>query len=392
LRSAINDRGANVARPAARKALLLRVGMDRGAGGALGPIFDDGTFEYIPIPEREETSDDRTYATLIGSRGLPLADFLPPRLAQVHPHVDPDFQSETYGDALPRKRRQLSRLEPHDLLVFYCGLAPYPREDTPRLFVIAYFEVKNVYSLKASAIETDPDLRRRFSRTAHFLRCNTDRELVLVEGNRRNSRLLPRALPFGDARDDLLADLASFGYQGSVRRAIGHWVRDDAAMTSLDAWLTAGPISLIGNGARMFCVSSSVNRLFTEIDSGDLVIAHEEADPGDWVLACSDERDPKVTLLARINRRPTLTGRRRAPSSLFWLFRHGVLAPPEILPWISTQKRTIVDRAIIAAVVSWFSAHYRIGRFLDGAHGGIAPLSYSEHEKCLHELLPTTSS
>ncbi len=33
------------------KALLLRVGLDRGTGGALGPIYPDGTFEYIPIPE-----------------------------------------------------------------------------------------------------------------------------------------------------------------------------------------------------------------------------------------------------------------------------------------------------------------------------------------------------
>jgi len=86
--------------------LLLRVGMDRGAGGALGPIFDDGTFEYIPIPESEEALNERTYATLVGSHGLPLAKFLPRRLARVHPHVDPDFTSMTYGDALPRKRHQ----------------------------------------------------------------------------------------------------------------------------------------------------------------------------------------------------------------------------------------------------------------------------------------------
>jgi Nucleotide modification associated domain 3 len=39
----------------ARKALLLRVGIDRGTGGGLGPIFPDGTFEYVPIPERKRT-------------------------------------------------------------------------------------------------------------------------------------------------------------------------------------------------------------------------------------------------------------------------------------------------------------------------------------------------
>jgi hypothetical protein len=33
------------------KALLLRVGIDKGSGGIYGPIFDDGSFEFVPIPE-----------------------------------------------------------------------------------------------------------------------------------------------------------------------------------------------------------------------------------------------------------------------------------------------------------------------------------------------------
>lgn len=34
------------------KAMLLRVGIDTGYGAnALSPIFDDGSFEYIPIPK-----------------------------------------------------------------------------------------------------------------------------------------------------------------------------------------------------------------------------------------------------------------------------------------------------------------------------------------------------
>ncbi len=31
------------------KAMLLRVGMDTGTDGALGPVFPDGSFEYIPF-------------------------------------------------------------------------------------------------------------------------------------------------------------------------------------------------------------------------------------------------------------------------------------------------------------------------------------------------------
>jgi hypothetical protein len=31
--------------------VLLRVGVDEGAGGIQGPLLEDGTFEYIPIPD-----------------------------------------------------------------------------------------------------------------------------------------------------------------------------------------------------------------------------------------------------------------------------------------------------------------------------------------------------
>jgi len=33
------------------KALLIRVGFDGSWGGIKGPIFDDGRFKFIPIPE-----------------------------------------------------------------------------------------------------------------------------------------------------------------------------------------------------------------------------------------------------------------------------------------------------------------------------------------------------
>jgi hypothetical protein len=42
------ERG-KAATSAVRKALLLRVGIDRGTGGALGPVFPGGTFEYVSL-------------------------------------------------------------------------------------------------------------------------------------------------------------------------------------------------------------------------------------------------------------------------------------------------------------------------------------------------------
>jgi hypothetical protein len=155
----------------------------------LGPIFPDGTFEYVPIPERKRTRNHRSYATLLGRHGVPLADYLPRKLAQAHPHIDPDFRAATYGDAAPRKCRQLNKLIPHDILVFYCGLTPYPPDGMPRLFAIGYFRVKAVHRVSARDGEARRKLQYRFGNTAHFVLRVPDRELVLVEGYRTRSRL-----------------------------------------------------------------------------------------------------------------------------------------------------------------------------------------------------------
>jgi len=39
-----------------RKAVLLRVGIDSGCGGIQSPLFDDGTFEFVCIPDNKGVS------------------------------------------------------------------------------------------------------------------------------------------------------------------------------------------------------------------------------------------------------------------------------------------------------------------------------------------------
>lgn len=241
--------------PPGRKALLLRVGIDRGTGGTLAPIFADGRFKYVPIPEEGPTRCPYIFAILPVRRGNSLAAFLPRRIAGRHPHADPDFDTFTYGDAAPRKRRQLLRLAPGDLLVFYAGLTPWSAEDIPRLFVIGWLAVKEVHDLGAPQIRTDPELRRRFGNTAHFLRDPPDPQLALVEGEPHGSRFLWHALPLGDGADRLLHDLAPFGYRGSLRRAVGHWLRGPA-VAALAPWLRHGPASLVAEGARLIRVAT----------------------------------------------------------------------------------------------------------------------------------------
>ena len=347
-----------------RKALLLRVGMDRGTGGALGPICRDGTFEYIPIPESVATRCALTYATLPGRHFASLAAVLPARLAERQPHIDPDFLAATYGDAAPRKRRQLLGLNPGDLLVFYAGLAPRPAEDRPRLFAIGCLRVKQVHHLSSRDIGRR-HLQQRFGQTAHFLRRRRDRDLALVEGWRQASRLFTRAVPLGDGRDCLLRDLVSFGYQGSLLRAVGHWIDRPRGLKSLEAWLRHGPASLVGEDTRLIPIDAST--LHRAGSGEDLATEDREARVGDWIIALGEGDAAAVRALGRINRIVLRNGRGGAVSSLYWCFGDGgaVLANSALRALL--RHRVIANPPLIRRLIGWFAAHYRIGRHLTEA-------------------------
>jgi hypothetical protein len=61
-------------------------------------------------------------------------------------HVDPEWDTFTYGDPTPPKR-SLRNLKPGDFLVFYCGLQKWDAENgwngerRPALYLAGYFEV-----------------------------------------------------------------------------------------------------------------------------------------------------------------------------------------------------------------------------------------------------------
>lgn len=108
------------------KVLLLRVGIDKGCGGTLGPIFTDGRFEYVSIPENSQYVSPRSlyFCDLPARHGGMLAQCVPVRYREAAAHYDPEFETFTYGDPTRNKRTQLLRLDDGDLLVFYAGLCP----------------------------------------------------------------------------------------------------------------------------------------------------------------------------------------------------------------------------------------------------------------------------
>lgn len=220
------------------RVVLLRVGIDTGAGGINGPLFADGTFELIPIPDGHDL-DPRTYGNTVGRHGRALIDYFPPSrrpaLSARAMHVDPEFETFTYGDPTPTKRG-LRHLTPGDLLVFYAGLAgwPTPLAD-PALYVIGYFEVERA----GLAAEFCPDdLDTMFGANAHVCHpsifADQKDRLVLVKGSSR-SRLLTRATLISERGDrtgrplkvistDMRAVFGDFDGRVSLQRSPPRWV------------------------------------------------------------------------------------------------------------------------------------------------------------------------
>jgi hypothetical protein len=221
------------------KALFLRVGADIGCGRTLAPRFDDGSFEYVPIPESRAVIPGRgtAYADLPARSGGTLAAWIK---HDGYAHHDPEFSSFTYGEPSMPKRAQLLRLQKDDYLVFYAGMQG---EGFGRgtCFVIGYFVVACVHQPPAGE-PWPPASLQRLHGNAHFRRANPEPDLVVVEGDPALSKLFRKALPLSDASESrqVLREVAQkTGVTGSVLRAVGRWVPQSHIVSTL-AWLHGG--------------------------------------------------------------------------------------------------------------------------------------------------------
>ena len=233
------------------KALLLRVGIDKGSGGCLAPIFQDGSFEYIPIPEGKPSSQKITYNTYTGRNFDSLLPFLPLRIHNSIPHLDPEFKTFTYGDPT-RKHGPLSKLDPGDLLVFYAGLEPYPRLkiEVSRIYIIGYFTVKEVYSFDQIPQSQRKRALNRIQNNAHTKRLKLDKNLVVIKGMPRKSKLFTKAIPLGDASNNILPYIGQFfGVHGSILRAVPRRV-NNSNIPKLIRWMRTSVPSLVSNQTR----------------------------------------------------------------------------------------------------------------------------------------------
>jgi hypothetical protein len=221
------------------KVALLRVGIDSGLGGMSGPLFSDGSFEYIPIPDSDKL-DERTYGNQLGRTGRPLIDFFPlsrrEKMGGQSMHFDPEFDTFTYGDPT-RPKGGLRRLDEGDILVFYAGLAGLDHEARPELYIIGYFEV--IFAGIANDL-SEKQLRacKANFHVRHIPVFDRQRDhLVLVKGG-PGSRMLERAVklsamgkdrtgkPLKILSPEMQQIFGSFGGKLSFQRSPTRWVAE----------------------------------------------------------------------------------------------------------------------------------------------------------------------
>ena len=219
---------------------LVGIGADSTNSAPTPRVYDDGRFEYIPIPEKrgpDGTTETKTYgATTLRHREGTMAEYLEtirPRpgaedpsaytgdcLAKWPLHHDPNFGALTYGETTSRAAytNLLTDLQAGDGVAFYTGLRDADAGYRHR-YLIGYFTVREVVDCRRIAYEGErvsfTDLpadeqaalmdahsenahAKRFQATGQITDCDG---LVIVDGTPPGG-LLDRAVPISEVNSN----------------------------------------------------------------------------------------------------------------------------------------------------------------------------------------------
>ena len=117
------------------RAVAVNVAANTNEPGFRGPVYPDGSFAYVPIPESAETLPRERYPVdepLPTYADLNLPFSLPDDLHGTPVHMDPEFvtvhgrDAATYGDPYAIKAGPIATLQPNDWLLFYATLTLRP--------------------------------------------------------------------------------------------------------------------------------------------------------------------------------------------------------------------------------------------------------------------------
>ena len=147
----------------------------------LSPLFDDGSFEFITIPEEPLAAGPHSvrYRDLRShyDSSESLARWVPDRLLDMATHFDPEFGTNTYGDNCEWSPRAfgLKEVRTGDLIFFLVRLALWTGgrfTGETGFFLIGFIEVESVF--RAPADPTEAASPPRYAGNAHVRRAMND--------------------------------------------------------------------------------------------------------------------------------------------------------------------------------------------------------------------------
>jgi len=135
-----------------KKICLINVGVNSSHKGLKSPLFPDGKFEFIPIPD-PFLSYSRTglkYNQLKALNGVKIAELVKEDYHHRGVHNDPEFDTNTYGDypTFYPRAANLKRLSKGDSLFFFARLVLWSNGEftkEARFGFIGFIEIERIY-------------------------------------------------------------------------------------------------------------------------------------------------------------------------------------------------------------------------------------------------------
>ena len=138
------------------KVFILNVGVNASHGSLRSPIFDDNTFEFIPIPERSILSHSAPdcpalprYCDITSHSGRDILNLIPEKYHNWRAHNDPEFDRFTYGDypTVSPRVANLKKIEIGDYLFFLARLVKWENgkfTSKAGFYLIGFFEIEDI--------------------------------------------------------------------------------------------------------------------------------------------------------------------------------------------------------------------------------------------------------
>lgn len=191
------------------KIFIINVGVNASHGKLQSPLFEDGSFEFIPIPETTKQTHScpdcpllPRYCDLKAFGERDLLDLIPQKYHMLRVHNDPEFNTFTYGDypTLSPRAANLKKIKIGDFLFFLARLVLWKNGEFTNkagFYLIGFFEIEDILK-NVTERPSDPQLKI-FGGNVHVRRGIFDPRYwdgFWVFKGSKESKLFERAIPF----------------------------------------------------------------------------------------------------------------------------------------------------------------------------------------------------